>query len=232
MKSIYVAAAALAMTSGIASAQESQFGSFSGSVTATTDYVFRGYSQSDEHPAFQPALNWVSESGVHINLWASNIDFNDGGDADIEVDVTLGYAGSTEGGLNYDFGAIYYAYPGTAGAKNYDYWEGYTTLSYDTGVMTVNGAVYYSPDFFGGIDDAIALQAGASTGIAENLTFDAFLGTQMIKKAAGSDYLYWSAGLTYSFPWFDANIRYHDTDVSVCGGQCGARGVLSLSKSF
>ncbi|MBL8643553.1 MAG: hypothetical protein JNK21_06450 [Rhodospirillaceae bacterium] len=232
MKLIHAAAVALALAPAVAAAQDSGFGSFSGSIAATTDYVFRGYSQSDEHPAIQPGLNWDSGVGLHLNLWGSNVDFNDGGEADVEVDFTAGFAGSV-GNLNYDVGAIYYAYPGSAGALNYDYWEGYTTLSFAASdVATLNGAIYYSPDFFGGLDDAWALQGGFSRKLDDSLTFDAFFGTQMLKAASGSDYLYWSAGLTYSFPWFDANVRYHDTDVSVCGGQCGARAVLTLSKSF
>jgi uncharacterized protein (TIGR02001 family) len=236
MKPIHIALFVLALssstvTSTIAAAQDG-FGTLSGSIAATTDYVFRGYSQSDEHPAIQPGLNWDSGVGLHLNAWGSNVDFNDGGEADVEVDLTAGFAGSV-GDLNYDVGAIYYMYPGAAGALNYDYWEGYGTLSFAAGdLATITATAYYSPDFFGGLDDAWALQGGFSRKLDEALTFDAFLGTQMLKATAGSDYLYWSAGLTYSFPWFDANIRYHDTDVSVCGGQCGARGVLTISKSF
>jgi uncharacterized protein (TIGR02001 family) len=232
MKLNHVAAIVALLLPNLAAAQDSGFGTFTGSLAATTDYVFRGYSQSDEHPAIQPGINWDSGVGLHLNAWGSNVDFNDGGEADVEVDLTAGFAGSV-GDLNYDVGGIFYWYPGSAGALNYNYWEGYGTVSYAAGdVATLTASIYYSPDFFGGLDDAWAIQGGFSRKLDEKLTFDAFVGTQMLKATAGSDYLYWSAGLTYSFPWFDANIRYHDTDVSVCGGQCGARAVLTLSKSF
>ena len=219
------------MTSTVAFGQDGGLGTFSGNVAATSDYVFRGYSQSDEHPAFQPALNWDSGAGIHLNFWGSNIDFNDGGDADIEVDLTAGYAGSVDK-FSYDFGAIAYLYPGTAKKKNYNYWEAYTTFGYDLGVAKLNTSIYYSPDFFGGIDDAWAIQGGFSAPLAEKLTFDAQLGKQMIKKKFGTDYTYWNAGLTYSFPWVDVGLRYHDTNVAVCAGLCGARGVLTLTKNF
>jgi uncharacterized protein (TIGR02001 family) len=222
---------ALLTTASAAHAQDSKFGTFSGSVALTSDYVFRGFSQSDEHPAFQPALNWDSGAGWHVNLWASNVDFNDGSEADVEVDVTLGYAGTLDN-LSYDFGAVYYAYPGARGGLNYDYWEGFTTLGYDTGTVKLNGSVFFSPDFFGGLDDAWAVQGGFGVPVAEGLTFDAQLGRQLLKTASGADYTYWNAGVTYSFPFADVGVRYHDTNVSVCGGQCGARAVLTLSKSF
>jgi uncharacterized protein (TIGR02001 family) len=230
MKSISLAFAALVLASS-AQAQDSSMGTFSGAVALTSDYIFRGYSQSDEHPAFQPALNWTADSGLHVNLWGSNVDFNDGGQADIEVDITAGYAGAVDK-LSYDVGVIYYAYPGARNALNYDYWEGYTTLGYDAEVVKLNASVFFSPDFFGGLDDAWAVQGGFSAPLVENLTFDAQLGKQLLKKAFGTDYAYWNAGLTYAFPFADVGIRYHDTDVAVCGGQCGARGVLTLSKSF
>lgn len=208
-------------------------GTFSGAVALTSDYVFRGYSQSDEHPAFQPGLNWDSGKGLHLNVWASNIDFNDGGDADLEADFTAGFAGTVDK-FSYDVGAIYYAYPGTAKKANYNYWEAYSTFGYDTGSAKLNGSLFYSPDFFGGIDDAWALQGGFSAPVAEGFVFDAQLGRQMLKKTKGTDYTYWNAGLTYSFPVADVGIRYHDTNVAdkACGGQCGARAVLTLSKAF
>jgi len=223
----------MAFVATAASAQDGM-GTFSGAVALTSDYIFRGYSQSDEHPAFQPAINWNADNGFHLNAWASNIDFNDGGDAEIEVDLTAGFGGSVEA-FSYDIGAIYYLYPGTAGARNYNYWEGYTTLGYDTGTVKLNGSLFYSPDFFGGLDDAWAVQGGFSVPMAESLVFDAQLGKQLVKKSRGGvDYAYWNAGITYSFPIADVGIRYHDTDVAdrTCGGQCGARAVLTLSKSF
>jgi len=232
MKLHTIAFAAIAFAA-TAQAQETSVGTFSGSVALTSDYVFRGYSQSDEHPAFQPGLNWTTESGFHANIWASNIDFNDGGDADIEADFTAGFAGAVDK-FSYDIGAIYYAYPGTKKKSNYNYWEGYTTFGYDTGTVKLNGSLFYSPDFFGGLDDAWAVQGGFSVPMMEGLVFDAQLGKQLLKKTKGSDYTYWNAGLTYSLSFADVGIRYHDTNVAnkSCAGLCGPRAVLTLSKSF
>jgi uncharacterized protein (TIGR02001 family) len=226
-------AAALVLATTPALAQDGGFGTFSGAVALTSDYVFRGFSQSDEKMALQPALNWTTEAGFHVNLWGSNVDFNDGGEADVEVDVTAGFAGSLDK-LGYDVGVIYYAYPGARGALNYDYVEGYATLTYDAEAATLTGSAFYSPDFFGGLDDAVALQGGLAVPVIEGLTFDAQLGVQLLKAASGADYLYWNAGLTYSFPWADVGLKYHDTDVNTsgCSGWCGPRAVLTLSKSF
>ena len=49
-----------------------------GNVGLTTDYVFRGISQTDEKPAIQGGLDYAHSSGAYAGVWASNVDFNDG----------------------------------------------------------------------------------------------------------------------------------------------------------
>ncbi|MEJ2521643.1 MAG: TorF family putative porin, partial [Gammaproteobacteria bacterium] len=49
----------------------------SATVTATTDYVFRGITQSAEDPALQGSLDYEADSGFYVGAWASNVDFDD-----------------------------------------------------------------------------------------------------------------------------------------------------------
>jgi uncharacterized protein (TIGR02001 family) len=224
----FLAAAALTATVPFAAVADS---SFSGAVALTSDYVFRGYSQTDENPAFQPAINWVHDSGIHINAWASNVDFNDGGESEVEVDLTLGYSGE-KGGLTYDFGAVAYIYPGSAGRLNYNYWEFYSTLGGKVGDATVTGSFNFTPDNFGGLDTAAFFALSAVMPVADKVSMDVSFGTAQVKKSAGQDYEYWSAGATYALGFADVSLRYHDTNASACLGLCTARAVLTLSKGF
>ena len=72
----------------------------SANVTLTSDYVFRGVSQTDEDPAIQGGFDLSHDSGFYIGAWASNVDFNeeDSTDpaaddaADMELDLKVGYA--------------------------------------------------------------------------------------------------------------------------------------------
>ncbi len=50
---------------------------FSGSVTATTDYIWRGYSKSDRKPALQTNIDYEFKSGIYLGAFVSTINFND-----------------------------------------------------------------------------------------------------------------------------------------------------------
>ena len=66
--------AALALP-GVAAAEPAM--PISANVTFTTDYVFRGISQTDEKFAVQGGFDWSSEpTGIYAGAWASNVDFN------------------------------------------------------------------------------------------------------------------------------------------------------------
>src|SRR5690606_18126498 len=97
-----VAATAL-MSAGVASAEVSY------NVALTSDYVFRGVSQSDESVALQAGVDY-SKNIFYAGAWASTVDFGAGSDADYEVDFYAGVK-PTAGNFSFDFGVIYYAYP-------------------------------------------------------------------------------------------------------------------------
>lgn len=66
-------------------------GPWSGSVAATTDYVFRGVSQTYGGAALQAGLNYQSPAGWFAGSWASNVDPYPFGSDFAEVDLYAGY---------------------------------------------------------------------------------------------------------------------------------------------
>ena len=50
----------------------------SGNVSLATDYVYRGYSQTNEQPTIQGGFDVAGESGLYGGVWASNVEFGDG----------------------------------------------------------------------------------------------------------------------------------------------------------
>lgn len=92
----------------------------SGSATFATDYIFRGFSQTDERPTVQGSIGVNHSSGFSVSLWGSNVDFNDGDEGTSEIDATLSYT-LTAGPGKLTVGGIYYAYPGANDDLNYDY---------------------------------------------------------------------------------------------------------------
>ena len=97
--------------------EEAPASPLSGTFAVTSDYLFRGISQTNEEPAFQAGLTYTTPFGVYIGTWTSNVDYG-AGDPDWEVDGFLGY--NTDLGTNWNFDVMVnrYQYLG-AGASNY-----------------------------------------------------------------------------------------------------------------
>jgi uncharacterized protein (TIGR02001 family) len=206
-------------------------GNFTGLVTLTTDYSFRGISQTRKDPALQAGLNYdFPETDLggftftpYVGFWGSSVKFFDpqnGADgASIELDFLPGIKGKLlDGALSYDLGLTLYRYPGGPGAYAFD--EGRLSLGYDFGfaAMTVLGA--FSPDYFGGSGDAYYVNAAASIplgtyGAATPKLFGA-IGYQWIEKNnrfGTPDYMDYQVGLGVNAWTVDFSLAYVGTDL-------------------
>lgn len=235
-----VSLAALALPT-VAFAQDSSIlpGEFSGNVGFVSDYTYRGISQTDEKAAIQGGIDWSHDSGFHLGVWGSNVDFNetppvDGASAEIDV---YGGWGNSIGPFSYDIGFIYYAYPGADSNLEYDFVEGTLSGGYTITEGLDVGAFYaYSPDFFGTVDEAHYLegQASYSFDVGVPVTLAATVGHQWLEGAA-VDYTNWSTTASFDLDSFTLGVSYRDTDLSKaqCGGDiCDARGVAFVSYAF
>src|SRR6185312_584663 len=132
--------------------------SISGNVALTSDYVFRGISQTQGDPAIQGGFDFTTHVGttpVYAGAWASNVDF--GSPSAIHVPMELDLYGGvrpTIGPVSADFGVIGYLYPNADDPRHaglsgdWNYWElkaaGLITPAQG---VTVGAAAYYSPEF-------------------------------------------------------------------------------------
>ena len=114
-------------------------GEFSATIAFTTDYVYRGISQTSEDVALQSSLDWNHDSGVYVGMWGTNIDFKDGS-SQLELDVYGGYASEYEG-ISYDFMILGYLYPGADSDLDQDFVEFSLALGYDFGLASVSTSV-------------------------------------------------------------------------------------------
>jgi uncharacterized protein (TIGR02001 family) len=145
----FALAAAMLATPFVASAQEAEeeaASPFSVSLAATTDYVFRGVSQTDNGPAFQAGLTYSAPFGLYVGAWGSNVDFGEGG-PDYEVDYYVGWNKDLSDAWNVDLGVTRYTYEGSsAGYGSIDYNEYIAKLTW-SGPVTVGGILAYSDDY-------------------------------------------------------------------------------------
>ncbi|MBD25855.1 MAG: hypothetical protein CMG46_12780 [Candidatus Marinimicrobia bacterium] len=228
----YFAAAIVFGMPSIAASQDMILpGEFSGNVSVGTDYVFRGYSQTLAEPTLQGGLDWDSGFGIYAGMWGSNVNFGDADNAHVEMDFYAGYAGEVDA-FSYDVGFLYYMYPGASNTLKYDFWELYGSVGYDFGPAAVSAGLAWTPDNFGGTNDALYYSAGISVPVADVLSFDANIGYYDF--TGGGNFADWNIGTTLNvYDVFDADLRYYDTDVSAgCVSSCESRVVFSISRSF
>lgn len=237
-KSVILFAGGTMLLSASAMAWESQDGqhSTSASVALSSDYVWRGYSQTDNEPAISGSFDYGHSSGLYLGTWASNVDFPLNGDqAHIEVDLYAGFANEIgDTGVGYDVGVLRYLYPGTDGG---DWNELYGALSYS--YFTVG--IAHSGDVYG----------SSENGTYYNLGFDYPLPAGFGLSAAAGYYDYdddvfgsgnadsakdYRIGVSKDFAGFGFDLTYTDTDSDgedLYGDNIAdGRLVFSLSKSM
>lgn len=250
--SLGLAAAAFTAAPVFAEEQEDDGlpGDITGSVALTSDYSFRGVSQTDKGPALQGSLEYAIDTGIYdttayAGFWGSNVDFNDGDEANLEIDILFGLRGAIgDTGLGWNLGGAYYYYPGASKSGgehlNYDYWEIVTGLSYTVNdIVSLSGQYFYAPDFFGGTGKAHYFNGGVTVTPPIDikpfgLSFYGNVGRQLIEDA--QDYTDWTIGAALSYKFVKFTLAYVDTDITQAdlGGSRLANGrvIATLSATF
>lgn len=102
-----------------------------GNAGLSSDYRFRGFTQTNYKPAFQGGIDIGHSSGFYAGNWNSNVEQSLYNGASLEMDFYAGYK-NTYGDLGYDVGYYYYAYPGSGsnGTTNIKNGEIYVGGSY------------------------------------------------------------------------------------------------------
>jgi uncharacterized protein (TIGR02001 family) len=160
-----IALSIFAVTSTFAMAEEtntlSQYGlSFSGNAALTTDYRYRGMTQTQSDPALQGGFALSHSSGLYAGVWGSNVNFGSA-DPHLELDPYVGYATELPfaGKPKLDVGLWYYGYPS---ASDFNWLELYAKLGFSSVIASGDSllaAVNYTNDFFGLEEDAWYLNA-------------------------------------------------------------------------
>ncbi len=159
-------AVALAASSGVALAQDPA--PFTGNITLASDYKFRGFTQTRFKPALQGGFDYAHKSGFYLGNWNSNVAETLYDGASLETDFYGGYK-FTVGNLNYDVGAIYYAYSGSG--KKYSTIDN-KEIYFGLGVGPITAKLYYSlGDYFSTQSLYKALNAGQKGAATDGTTY-------------------------------------------------------------
>jgi uncharacterized protein (TIGR02001 family) len=178
-----------------------------GTVTAVSDYDFRGGSLSATDPALQGSIDWSMENGFYAGAWASNIDYGRDVDGDIEVDLYAGFAGGSEDGLGWDVGLVWYMYPGADDID--DYPELYAGLTYSF----FEFKQWYTNDVGGTDDDGFYTEANASFELPAAFTLNLHAGYNYGAYFDESEYVDYSVGVGYTLGNFDLELKWVDNNL-------------------
>lgn len=106
----------------------------------TSDYRYRGISQTRLKPAVQGGVDWSDASGFYAGAWGSTIKWikDAGGDAGLELDFYGGYKTEIAKGLTLDIGALQYYYPSNKLKPSANTLEGYGALTFGPATLKVS----------------------------------------------------------------------------------------------
>ena len=228
LKLALCAAAASAALSGAAMAQDDSAPKFAFNVGATSDYLFRGLTQTAKDPAVFGGVD-MTAGLFYAGAWASNVDWG------VETDL---YAGVKPvlGPVTFDLGAIYYGYP-DSDVKNAAYWEGKVAASIPAGEGTLGVAYYYSPEFFGKTGKADYYELNGSMPLPfAGATISGAVGRQSLARGSyGVDgYSTWNAGVTVPFLSklsVDLRYVYTDDDAKIACVGCSSNKIVGTIKA-
>lgn len=229
-KSLAGAAAAcggaiLAALPSIATAQ------LTGGLALTSDYVWRGSSQTREKPAVQGSVKYAHESGLYAAVWGSNVKYKPDSGATSEFDISLGWSGKLSQDWAIDAYFLRYQYPGTDVGINWN---------------EINAAVTWRDNYWVSIGHSTNAMASKTTGtyaligarypINQTWRVEGTLARYFLDSAYADSYTNGSVGLVWAFKApFEARLTLHSTDSAakqLFPGMAGTRAEISLQASF
>ena len=181
-------------------------------VTITTDYVFRGVSQTLGGPAIQASLDLPLENGFYGYVWGSNVDFRPADEPDdgarSEINIAAGYVAELGNRWSLDISVVRYWFPGTDSAVDYDYNELISSVRFDDRLWATFG---YSNAVDGTDAPSRFSEVGYRFTLPSKVTFEIAYGNYDLSKAYGSAYAYTKATVARSFASAELNLSYFET---------------------
>lgn len=160
---------------------------FSFGADATTNYISKGFTQTENRPAFQPYME-VAYGPAYVTMWGSNARF--GGVDDVELDVGIGFRPDIEL-IDLDIGFVRYFY-----AKDKaNYGEAFVKASYELTDTTRVGLSYWREIYS---QYNTFYLSGSIAELPWGLTLSGGLGSDFGSRNLSQDAIYGDVGLSKS----------------------------------
>jgi uncharacterized protein (TIGR02001 family) len=235
---------ALFVLAGITSAHAQ----VSGNLGLTSDYRFRGISQSQNAPAVQGGIDYNHKSGFYIGNWNSSVSssvYTNG--SGVESDVYAGYKKEIVKGVTLDVGSYNYFYPRAtttaATGSNFDTQEGFAGLAF--GPVSVKYSRTLGNGYFGTANAKGTQYYEANVAYpipGSKISLLAHAGKTNVANNSSLDYADYNFGVGYNLQGWNLAAKYYTNGdkttafntANTVNGQKLYRNaaVVSVSKSF
>jgi uncharacterized protein (TIGR02001 family) len=195
-----------------------------GNLSLTSDYRFRGISQSQNAPAVQGGIDYTHSSGLYIGNWNSSVSsqvYTNG--AGVESDLYAGWKKDVYKGITIDVGSYNYFYPratvnGTG--SNFDTYEAFAGVGYKD-MISAKYSQTLGSGYFGTTNaknsNYTQVDAKLPVSVIKNLSVVAHYGRTDVANSSNLDYNDINAGFVYALPQtWDLGVKYY-TNSSMTG---------------
>ena len=219
------------LAAGLLSAAQIVAAQVGGSAALTSDYVWRGSSQSNGDLAAQAGFRRANTRGWYGAVWASSVEFAPSARVSSELDFTLGWAGHLSSDWSVDVNLTHYRYPGTH--VDLDWTEVIGTLTWTQLYWLQAG---HSNDALATGASGTYAQVGARFPLRASLRLEAALGQYWLDHGDGDNYAHAQLGAVWAVTApFELRVTLHDTDAAaqrLFPGLAGARIETALHAAF
>lgn len=192
----------------VANAEDTPPAPISWEVSAVSDYLFRGVSQTNGKPTLQANLTWTTPMGLYVGSTVSGVDFGSGS-PHAEVDYTVGYGHTLSDAVALDVSLSRYTY---SGASMLNYNELITTATF---AEHYTATVGYSSNIWNSSSTGWYYAVGGQWGLPKDFSLSANVGRNLYRDnlAVGvEDYTDWNVGVSKAFGITEVALGYYGTD--------------------
>lgn len=202
-----------------------------GNAALTSDYVWRGSSQTSGDPAAQVGMKVSTGSGWYASAWGSNVAFQPDNGARSEFDLVAGWGGALAPDWALDVNLTRYVYPSSTVDLNWT--ELTSTVTWQQRYWLQVGV---SDDALAGGKRGTYAQLGARLPLNAQWRLEGAVGHYWLDTAYAPDYLHGqlSAIWRVSGPW-ELRVTAHDTDTAarrLFPGNAGSRVEFAVQTTF
>lgn len=219
---------------------QSNDGELTFNAALTSDYRYRGLSQSRLEPALQGGADYVHKpTGFYVGTWLSTIKWTRdlGGDGSVEVDIYAGKRGDIAEGISYDIGGLGYVYPSNGLNPSANTFELYGQVGMGPAYIKYS---HSTTNLFGTADSKHSgyLDIGANVELSAGLLLNLHAGRQRVANNSAFSYNDYKIGLSKDMGFATVALAVVKADTKayfspVNGKDLAKTGaLLSISKTF